>query len=62
MGWAGRRLTDRDGPEGLGAVPHAVDGSALICPVVFQGPGGQQAMDDHLVEGLLAQDLRVRVL
>lgn len=55
----GRRLTYRDGPEGLGAVPHAVEGPALVSPIVFQGPHGQQAVDDHLVEGLPAQHLQV---
>lgn len=59
---AGQRLTYRDRPEGLGAVPQAVVGPALVRPVVFQGPSGQQALDGHLVEGLLAQDLRVRVV
>lgn len=58
-GEEGRRLTHRDGPEGLGAVPHAVVGPALIRPVVFQGPNSQLALDSHFVEGLLAQDLRV---
>lgn len=46
----------------MGAVPHTVVGPALIRPVVFQGPNGQQALDSHLVEGLLAQDLGVWVL
>lgn len=57
LAWEGGGLTYGHGPEGLGAVPHAVEGPALISHVVFHGPHGQQAVDDHLVEGLLAQDL-----
>lgn len=61
--WSGgQRLTHGDGLEGGGAVPCAVAGPALIRPVVFQGLDGPQALDGHLVEGLLAQDLGVRVL
>ena len=58
----GPRLTYGDGPQGPGGVPHAVLGPALVRPVVFQGPRGQQALDGHFVEGLLAQDVRVRLL
>jgi hypothetical protein len=53
------RLTSRGHPEGLGAVPDAVAGSAFIGHVVLEGSNGQLALYNHSVEGLLAQHLGV---